>query len=458
MGCTQNPAFLDFKNYNLIESEQFRLGCITGNDSNIFQDSDRNLIFAAQGRIDNPEALEPFLGSCTSGPDYIWKAFLFWGKNCPARLLGDWLFAAYNTLSGELFLARDQNGKRELLYKEVAGGIMFSSNLRPLIKTSRQLNHLQVISLISGWNYQNSDQATIFQNILRLSPGHALSYKSGRIRIEKYWFPEHIPLKHYSIPQDYSDELLEISKKAVACRIPSNLKVGSMLSGGLDSTTISSLAAEIIGDNPLYTFSHVPLYDRFYSSNPRKFYDETEHIKAVVESKTNIQSFLLNSANVSPIDGLERYVKNFNNFIPNGSNSFWVMDIYQQAVDMGLEVLLSGGFGNIALSYRGLADALPMNPGLRTLKRKVLKPLLRNFIEYRNFSNKLKNGFLNKNIIDKYNIKQDVLLNRRAGHRVFKTSQEEILSLMYKTYKSRLIENDSLLKIEKLDPTADIRI
>lgn len=459
LGCTQSHSFLDFSKYHLTESEQFRLGCIVGKDADIFLNPERNLIFAAHGRIDNQEVLQPFVGFCASGSEYIWKAFLMWGKNCTTRLLGDWLFAAYDTLSGELFLARDQNGKRELLYKELPGAILFSSNIRPLIQSAKFLNNQYLIYLLSGWNYEGSARETIFKDVFRLLPGHTLTYKAGKIKIEQYWFPENIPLKYYSNLQDYSDELLEITKEAVRCRIPSNLKVGCMLSGGLDSTTVTSLTAEIFGDKPLYTFSHVPLYDKFYhASSPTSFNDESEHIKTVVDSRTNIQSFMLNSANVSPIDGIEMFVKDFNSFIPNSCNAFWIMDIHQQAANMGLDILFSAGYGNVALSYRGLIDALPMKPGLGALKRKIIKPIIRNLLEYRSFSNKLKNSFLNTSLIDTYKIKQDVLLNRRYNHLIFRTPQEEILALIRKMHKNRLIDNDSILNVQKLDPTADIRI
>ncbi|GAB3509289.1 asparagine synthetase B family protein [Emticicia fontis] len=458
LGCTQDDTFLDFSKYTLIESEQFRLGCIVGNDVNIFRDSDRNLIFSAQGRIDNSKELQPFMGACCSGPEYIWKAFLTWGKNCPARLIGDWLFAAYNTLSGELFLARDQNGKCELLYRELNGDILFSSSIRPLIQTARELNHHFTLNLLASWNYKGSVRETIFKDVFRLSPGHTLTYKSGKIKIEQYWFPENVPLKYYSNLQDYSDELLEITQEAIRCRIPANLKVGCMLSGGFDSTTVTSLTAELLGNNPLLTFTHVPLYNKSYDSDPKSFGDESEHAKTVVESKSNIRSFLVNSANVSPIDGIEMFVRNFNSFIPNAGNAFWIMDIHQLAANMGIEILFSAGTGNVALSYRGLIDELPMKPGYKAFKRKIIKPLVRNLVEYSRFSNRLKTAFLNKSLIDSYHIKKDVLINRRSLHSVFKTSQEEILDLVYKNFKNRLINNDSILNIQKLDPTADIRI
>lgn len=455
---TYDNSVLDYSGLTTTVADAFKLGYDFKPDTGVFQDSELHLIFAAQGRVDNKQALQPFVGLCASDPEYIWRAYLQWGENCPSRILGDWLFVAYDTQSSELFMARDQNGKGELLYKQTPEGLLLSSALKPLIASYRELNPLFVISKLSFWNYAGSAEEIIFKNIRRLLPGHTLRYHNRQLTIKRYWFPENVPLKHHASTEEYAEELLEISKEAVRCRIPDNLKVASMLSGGFDSGTVSLLAAGIMDKAPLVTFSHIPLYGQSANIYPNVFNDESEHIDAVAASGANIRSIKLKSTHISPIDGIERFAKNFNTIIANGVNAFWLTDIYEQASAMGFEVLFEANKGNIALSYRGIRALLPMRPGINALKQKIIKPALRNFLDYRVFKEMLDDSFINPDLMNEYKIKADVFLNSTSHQTIFRSTQEEILCLIHRSNRSLLNHTGSTLKVDILDPTADIRI
>lgn len=448
---------LDFSGLTCFKANNFKLGG-SNSDTGVFQDTERHLIFAAQGRVDNRQALRPSVGLCASDPEYLWNAYLKWGKDCPARILGDWLFVAYNSQSGEVFMARDQNGKGELFYRKTPDGLLLSSAVQPLIAGGKELNPLFVVSKFSFWNYKRAGEETIFKNVRRLLPGHSLSFKNNRLTIERYWFPENVRLKQYTRTEDYAEELYEISREAVRCRIPANLKVASMLSGGFDSGTVSKLASEILDTSPLVTLSHIPFYRQAAPIHPRIFNDESEHIDAVVASGNNIHSAKTDSAHISPIDGIEKFVRTFNTIIANGANAFWLIDIYEQSSTMGFDALLEASTGNVALSYKGIKTLLPMSPGINALKQKILKPALRNLIDYRFFSKGLEDSFINSNLVDEYGIKKDVLLNRTSHETIFRSSQEEILCLMHRANRSQLSHAGNNLKINILDPTRDIRI
>lgn len=471
LGYTHEDTSLDFTGFDTLASQSALLGCTINPDTGIFHDLTHNLIFVAQGRIDNTLTLQSFVGRCASGPEFVYRAYLAWGKNCPSKLLGDWLFVAYDTQSGEVFMARDQNGIGDFYYKETANGLLFSSTIARLVQTSKALNEMYVLSVLGFWHYKNIYRETIFKGVYKLLPGHTLTFQNNSVRIEKYWFPETVSQKHYRNTQDYADELLEISKEAIRCRIPDSLRVASMLSGGFDSGTVSSLTAELLGDAPLVTLSHVPLYDRFYHLDTdkrktvsfsnfynNKFHDESEYIDAIAASQPNIRSIKLKSAHISPLDGIEKFVKVFNTVIINGANANWLIDIYEQASAMGFEVLFSGQFGNVALSYRGVKDLLPMPPGFNALKHKVIKPMVRNLLEYRHYKKRLEGNFLNKHLFVAYKINLDVLINRTGFKSVFGSTQEEIINLTFKSYRNRLLGLDSPFKMQILDPTADIRI
>ncbi len=453
LGCTPVGNTLDFSDFEFVEMPMMKLGWKTDSGAEFFQDTSRHLIFTAQGRVDNTVELQSFTGTCSSSAEYIWKAFLAFGKKCVTRIVGDWFFVAYDTLSGELFMGRDQYGKGELFYRVTRDGFWLSSSIQALVNAFPQsLNPLFVIRTLYLWQYRNAEKETIFKDIFTLPPGHTLTFKEGKIKTQRYWFPENIRLKYYADTRDYADELLVLTKEAIRCRIPENRAMATMLSGGFDSGTVSLLTAEIFGEVPLTTFSHVPLYDRYHHSYRNKINDESGHIDAIASSVKNIRSFKLKSGHISPIDGIEKFVHRYNTMIPGAINAFWLMDINEQAEAIGAEVLFSGGTGNAALSYRGLA----MMSGFDALKHRVIKPALRNIKCYRWFMKTSRSSFITKELLNEYPIKYDMLLHGTGLHSAFRTAQEEMLILIHKTTKGRL--DDSTHKIRKLDPTADIRI
>lgn len=458
IGCTSCDNFLDFSGFKTIETQGLKLGCQSGSDSEIFQDENLHLICIAQGRVDNQQELQTFTGKCQSSPEYLWKAFLLYGKKCVSHIKGDWLIVIFNKQSGELFIARDQVGRGGLFYRQTPDGFCFATSIHELTKGPKELNTRYALGILSRWKYTNQVQETLFKNVFSLAPGFMLTYVDGRLTVERYWHPEKIPLRYYKSTRDYADELLEITKEAIRCRIPENLKVGTMLSGGYDSGTVTSLTAEILGEAPLMTFSHVPLYNQFYEKFPRKFNDETEHINAVVASRPNIRSFLLKSPHISPIEGIEKYVKYYNTIIPNAANAFWLVDINEQAYNSGVEVLFSASMGNATISYAGLVNLLDMPLGWPMLKHKILKPLFTNFLEYYYFRESLKWGFLNPALLSEHKVHADVLLNRNSLRTTYASKPEYTLSFQRISDFVRLIETDPLNTVRKMDPTDDISI
>lgn len=449
---------LDFTGYKTIESLPACLGCKANSEAVIQHDTERQLLLAAYGRIDNKAELKAHLGACATDTDYILKAYMKWGKNCSAHLLGEWFLVVYDIVASEFFLARDHNSKIGVFYYATPQGLCISTAVHPLLQLSKELNYRYVIRVFSGWRYDRFEHETLFKNIASLAPGHTLTYKDNRLSIERYWYPENTPLKYYKSTQAYADELLEITREAIRCRIPPSRKVGLMLSGGFDSGTIGYLTSEVMGESTLNAFSHIPLYDKFYHTRTNKVFDESEHIDALVNARHNIRSVKLKSEGVSPIDGIEKFVRHFNVVIPNGANAFWIMDINEHADAMGLDALFTAAMGNVGLSYRGKKNLLPMAPGWKALKQKVLKPVLRNYLGYRKLMSKLDSHFLNPEVMSDYGLRTDVLFKGNGLDEVPKTIQEDMLFMIKRSDGFRLLAPDGGYGFKKTDPTADVRI
>ena len=107
-----------------------------------------------------------------------------------------------------------------------------------------------------------------------------------------------------------------------------------MLSGGLDSGSVASMAAYILKTEKslLTTFSHVPLFRDKVSNNAKnRFSDETDYILATAGFHTNINPILLNSDYISPITGIKTFLEVNEEMIHGASNAYWMVDIFKSA-------------------------------------------------------------------------------------------------------------------------------
>lgn len=450
---------IDYSHYNSIDSKDAILAIKKENKTVLLEDSEQGIFFATMGRIDNCEELSVHLGSQPHSAAYIFEAFKKWGESCPSRLLGDWVFVAIDTLKKEVFVARDQNGFNSMFFTYDAHGILFSTSLQPLLKLQKEFNPKYALGMLALWKY-NSLEETIFKGIFRVPRGHTLRYKNGQIKTERYWFPERTPLRIYKNRAEYAEEFLEITKKAIECRIGDKNKVCSMLSGGLDSGTVSVLAAEILGNSPLTTFSHVPLYKNSSPLYQNWFDDESDYIDATAMSRPNINSIKLQSEHISPLQGIAKFIDRYNTIIHASANAFWLIDLLEVATQHGFEVMLSGQFGNAALSYTGLHSALPLGRvgPYNYFKNRITKPILKKHLEFKQFNKSLNIGYINAEAIEDFGIKQDVLENRTGRTYLHRTKNEEIISLINKTNRHQIIDSLYENTCEKRDPTADIRI
>ena len=103
-------------------------------------------------------------------------------------------------------------------------------------------------------NHGTSGDETLFKNVKRLLPGHILSWKDGKIRIEKYWDVSFEPKREEISDADFISEWRELFKESVKLRLMADVPLGMFLSGGIDSSAICAVMAEMV-DEPIKTFS-----------------------------------------------------------------------------------------------------------------------------------------------------------------------------------------------------------
>lgn len=192
--------------------------------------------------------------------EVVLKAYVEWGEACLHRFNGMFALAIWDAKDRVLFLARDRMGIKPLYYFADGDKLVFGSEIKAILADSSVPRDINSLGLANFFTFGHSiDQATIFENIHKLAPGHQLRCRmldNGRLdlQIDRYWelpFPNATEDKGEAF---YADGVRQRLKESVRKRLIADVPVGVFLSGGLDSSAITGLAKEML-DQPPQTFS-----------------------------------------------------------------------------------------------------------------------------------------------------------------------------------------------------------
>ena len=168
------------------------------------------------------------------------------GVECVARLLGDFAFAIWDGALGRLLCARDHLGLKPLCYRVGPERIAWASEAGALARYDGhvpRLNEGMVAEHLSGMITSTRD--TVFQDIFRLPPAHLLTADKNGIQVRRYWAPDLCRELRYHHPDEYVQHLRDLMRRAVAARMRIGGAVGISLSGGIDSSSVTGIAAEL---------------------------------------------------------------------------------------------------------------------------------------------------------------------------------------------------------------------
>jgi asparagine synthase (glutamine-hydrolysing) len=174
------------------------------------------------------------------------------GHGFAQRLRGMFAVAIWDPPRRRLVLARDRFGIKPLYYRDADGELAFASELRALPRGEVDLEALEAFLAF------NSIPAplTIFREIRKLPAGHVLLWEDGRIQLERFARPAPVPADELRNDEEVElvEELRSRLRDSVRAHLVSDVPVGVLLSGGVDSALLTALAAEESGA-PLRTFS-----------------------------------------------------------------------------------------------------------------------------------------------------------------------------------------------------------
>ncbi|MEL6928572.1 MAG: lasso peptide isopeptide bond-forming cyclase [Cyanobacteria bacterium J06600_6] len=318
-------------------------------------DRTKGLTITADARIDNRQELIDWLelknvpSNQITDSQIILAAYQKWGQECPQKLLGVFAFAIWDERQQQLFCARDFFGIKPFYYYHSARVFSFASEIKALFcvpEVPQELNELRVGQyLVSNLD---DKQITFYQDVLRLPPAHSLTINAQGLVSRKYGSLDPERELRLNSAGEYAEGYQALFKQAVSSRLRSCVPVGSMLSGGLDSSSISCTAGELLQgrDQKLHTFSGIfpdlPAEDLEYA-------DERFYMDQVLDSGDFI-SHQVRGDVLSPLYKQNRIFAHTDEPYM-GPNYYLNWAIYEQAQKQGVRVLLDGIDGDTTVSH-----------------------------------------------------------------------------------------------------------
>ena len=209
----------------------------------------RSCTLVYNGELYNTEELRASLKARGYGFDghsdteVLLTAYLEWGPAAVARLNGIFAFAVWDEARQELFLARDRMGVKPLFYFVLNKGLLFASELKallvhPLVQPAVKPDGLAELLLLGPGRTPGHG---IFAGVHELKPGYTLTCNRDGLKVEPYW--QLRPAPHRDDPETTVREVRALLGDTVRRQLVSDVPICTLLSGGLDSSAITALAA-----------------------------------------------------------------------------------------------------------------------------------------------------------------------------------------------------------------------
>lgn len=293
------------------------------------------------GRLDDRPGLLAQLGLATaddsrlSDAALVLYAYARWGTDCLQRFLGEFAFILFDEGRGELFCARDPLGDRTLFYALTDARLVAASEAWAVAGAMDRVElnetaaaHFFALRAVEGGQ-------TFFNGIHELPPAHGLLVQDGGLRKWRYWTPEPSRIRGRS-DEELAEEFRSLLEQAVRSRLRASTPVGILMSGGLDSGSLASLASRMLAPEALVTISYV--FDEL------KECDEREYIQTIID-RYGVRSIQIPCDDAWPWRDWESWPRP-----PNQPevNPYRLLKerAYRRAHEEGLRVLMPGAFGD----------------------------------------------------------------------------------------------------------------
>lgn len=311
------------------------------------------LIITADAWLDNRAELFALLGvpraAQSTMPDsiLILLAYEKWGTGCAEKLLGDFAFVIWDGLHQQLFCARDPFGCKPFLYYDDGQRFLFASDINGLLAALPARPGLHE-ALLAAWLQEITVFAekrfTFYQGIVKLPPAHTLLVTATHSQLAEYWSPQDAPSVQVTAVGEAVEAMRERLQQAVTARLRTPFAVGAHLSGGMDSSVVTVLAARALRqqEKTLTTFSWAPPPEASTSA-------ELDHQR--VAALCQQEMLTCHHATLCKADLLALYQRD----VTRQPTLMLAHEqsVQQQAKQQAIRVLLTGWGGDEGISFNG---------------------------------------------------------------------------------------------------------
>ncbi len=178
--------------------------------------------------------------------EVLLAAYDAWGEQCVARFNGMWAFAIHDAKKNRVFCSRDRFGVKPFYYHDDGERLVFGSEIRQILPFLPGVKaHRETLETFLATMGSDLTPQTFFEGVLRLPAGHSLVYDlaTHQQRITPHYRLQRPQAASTPGRDEAATQIYDLLKDAVALRLRSDVKVGTCLSGGLDSSSVATIAA-----------------------------------------------------------------------------------------------------------------------------------------------------------------------------------------------------------------------
>ncbi|MFC7062765.1 asparagine synthase (glutamine-hydrolyzing) [Halobacillus seohaensis] len=276
-----------------------------------------------------------------SDTEVVLVSYIEWGSKCLEHFNGIFAFSIWEVKKKRLFLSRDRLGVKPLFYSEQKGGLIFASEIKAILAHPQQQASISEEGILEVLTLGPSRTPGhgVFDGINELRPGFCATWQQGKFTVERYWNVQ--SKAHTHSLTETIEHVRDLFTNAVERQLVSDVKLGTFLSGGLDSSAITAIAAnhyqkENLGR--LHTFSiDYEEQEKFFKSNSFQPDRDLDYIQ-LVQKKHQTKHFALEASVEDLVSRLERSVelRDLPGMADVDSSLLWFCERIKNHVTVGL--------------------------------------------------------------------------------------------------------------------------
>jgi len=317
-------------------------------------------VLAATCRLDNrteiAEKTKISQAMEVSDHEYLLAAYTFYEEACVKHLVGDFSFVVWDKQKQTLFMAKDHLGVKPLFYTLQNQHLFFATDKNAFLgldEIPKLYSQAYLTSMLAG-NLIPS-KYTCYEQIHRQKPGHYVVFGNSVLREIKYWTLQANPSIQYLNEKDYYQAFMKLFREVVACRMRTKYNIGCELSGGLDSSGITCMVADVLthkNAEKLHTFSFVQSPEgRAYDPSCR----EEENEQEIILKHINLARKNIHKISHWGFSSVWEYLRSENE-VNGGIESIgmgWQKPIYERMKEQNCRVKMSGFMGDELVTEHG---------------------------------------------------------------------------------------------------------